>query len=521
VSEAFRSLAASEPGAEAVFDEHRTLTRGELDCVADQAAHVLRAAGVAPRDRVCWLMRNRPEVLVIALAAQRLGAVWVPLGYRLTAGELERLLAVARPSVLLCEAGTRTLVPGPVAPRLLDVDDPEFAGAVQAAPRSPVRPAAGQPDRLGAGASLLFTSGTTGMPKGALRSKGDSRLAAAIADGFGFTRATRYLASGPLYHSGPGTCALMALSRGGVVGLQRNFDPAGWLAFARQRRITASFITPTQLRWLVEEVEAGGQPPASLINVVVSGEPFPAELKRRAVAALGPCLIDCYGCTELGPLACMPAGELLNRPTSRGRPFPGVQIGSFDGRRVLGPGEPGILRVRTPLAFDGYLGPCGRLAKSDAWASVGDVGFLDHDGFVHLVDRADDLIISGGVNVFPADVEAVLAEHPDISRCAVTGLPDPRWGQVVCALVVATGPLTADGVRNWLRGRIADDKRPQRIFQVSELPATGTGKLSRTGLRAAVACAKELPAGPGLSHSGGRDSAGGCTASHGAPHRSR
>jgi acyl-CoA synthetase (AMP-forming)/AMP-acid ligase II len=475
--------AGADPGADAVVEERRSLTRAELSLLADRLAHVLAGAGAGAGERVAWIMPNRAEVIAIAVAAQRLGAVLVPLGYRSTPGEVARMLAVARPAVILCDETTTAKLATSAAP-VLDVDDPGFAAAMQRMPESPVRPRAGGPERLGAGASLLFTSGTTGTPKGALRTRGDPALGGAIADGFGFGRSTRYLASGPLYHSGPGTCALMALSRGGVVGLRPRFDPAAWLAFARKHQITASFITPSQLRWLVEEVEQGAVPPESLVNVVVSGEPFPAELKRRAVAALGTCLIDCYGCTELGPLTYMPAGELLSRPTSCGRPFAGVEIAPFaaGADQPLGPGQPGILRVRTPLAFDGYLGPDGSLARPGDWATVGDIGYLDPDGYLHLVDRADDLIISGGVNIFAAEVEAVLAGHPLVRRCAVLGLPDERWGQVVCAVVVADGPLTTDSLRTWMKGRIADDKRPRTLVLVPELPATGTGKLARAAL---------------------------------------
>ena len=323
--------------------------------------------------------------------------------------------------------------------------------------------------RFGAGASLVFTSGTTGSPKGALRTRGHRPLAERIATGLGFRTGSRYLAAGPLYHSGPWTCAFMALNREGTVIASRRLGPAQWLATARAHAVTSTFVTPTVLRRLVDEVERGAPAPTTLENVVVSGEPFPPELKRRAVSALGPCVLDCYGSTELGPVAVMPGSDLLSRPTSCGRPFAGVEIAAFDGDRRLPPGEVGLLRIRTPLAFDGYVRSAGDSGGTvPAWASVGDLGFLDGDGYLHLVDRADDMIISGGVNVFPADVEAVALEHPAIRRCVVVGLPDPQLG--------AGGGRGRGGRHPAGPGRTARvDARPDRRRQASAPAAAGRG----------------------------------------------
>lgn len=492
MTDALRALAAQEPAAQAVTDDSRTLSRAELSDLADGFARVLAAAGAGPGARIGWMMRNRVEVLAVALAAQRLGAVTLPLSYRLTATELARLVPVAEPAVAVGDAAAAELLAGCGIP-VLDVDSAGFAAELAAGHGPPPAPAPGGQDRLGSGASLLFTSGTTGQPKGALRTRGDRRLGAAIADGFGFGPGTRYLAAGPLYHSGPGTCSLMALARGGVVGLRRRFDPADWLEFAARHQMTASFLTPTQLARIADAVGAGLAAPRTLTNVVISGEPFPVALKRRAVAALGPCLIECYGSTELGPMTCMPADELLARPASCGRPFPGVELAAFSGEQRLGPGQAGVLFVRTPLAFDGYLGGADQVSGPDGWSSVGDIGYLDSDGYAYLVDRADNLIISGGVNIYPADVEAVLAGHPAIAACAVFGLPDPRWGEVVSALVVLAAPLTTGELRSWLLGKIADDKRPHRVFAVTALPVTGTGKLSRAMLASCMREAGELP----------------------------
>jgi acyl-CoA synthetase (AMP-forming)/AMP-acid ligase II len=494
VSSRLHALATAAPAADAVLEPGRAYTRAELERRTAAFARRLAAAGVTPGARLAWMMRNRVEVLVLGLAAQRVGAVTVPLGHRATRSELARMLAAARPAAIVADAAARDALAGLVAVTVLDVDSP--GPEVDSAGTEP-EAAAGPPEdsrRLGAGASMVFTSGTTGRPKAALRSRGDPRLGAAIADAFGLDSGTRFLAAGPLYHSGPWTCALMALDRGGLVAVLPGFDAVRWLTFTAEHGLTAAFVTPTQLRRLVDAVVAGCPAPRTLRHVIVSGECFPADLKHRAVAALGPCLLDCYGCTELGPLTLQPADRLLERPDSCGRPFPGVEIAAFDGAARLPAGRSGLLRVRTPLAFDGYLDAgTGRPdGAGQGWATVGDIGHVDANGYVHLTGRADDLIISGGVNIHPAEVEAVLAEHPAVRRCAVLGVPDPDWGEVVCAVVVAPAALTLDELRRWLRGRLADDRRPRRLVRVDELPTTATDKVSRRALRALVSA----PAGP-------------------------
>jgi len=488
MSEAVRARACAAPDALAVRAESGSLTFVQLDRQADRLAHVLTGFGVRAGDRIAWLLHNRSEILLAALAAQRLGAATVPLSYRLAPAELERVLAVSRARLVLTENATTAAVTDAAATPTANVDSEAFAEALAEAPETPVKADTSHPDRLGSGSSIVFTSGTTGSPKGAVRTGGDRKLAEAIAAAFGFTPETRYLAAGPLYHSGPLTCALMVLARGGTVTLLPRFEPGRWLDTARRHQLDSGFLTPTQLRRLVLATQSGTPAPTTLRSVVVSGEPFPAALKQQATQAFGEAFVDCYGCTELGPLAAMPAGSLLARPTSSGQPFPGVELKAFDGDHPLGPGETGVLRARTPLAFAGYLDPeTGLPARENHdWLTVGDIGYLDHDGYVHLVDRSNDLIITGGVNVFPADVEAVLAEHPEVRHCAVVGLPDDHWGEIVCAAVVSPAELTVDEIRSWLAGRIADDKRPRRLVRVASLPTTDTGKTSRRLLRAAL-----------------------------------
>jgi acyl-coenzyme A synthetase/AMP-(fatty) acid ligase len=468
-----------------LIDQGRALTRRQLDDAVDDLARELTRRGVATGDRVAWMMRNRAEVMVLALATQRIGAVVVPVSYRSSPPETERLLAFADAALVVVEDATILAVDALTGIPMLNIDD---------AARGPHPPSPGPlpeldvPDRFGAGASMLFTSGTTGAPRAVVRTKGDARLAEAIASRFGFDQETRYLASGPFYHSGPWTCALMVLSRGGVVAARPRFDARDWLAFACTHRINATFITPTQLRQLVSAVERGAAAPP-LTDVVVSGESFPPELKRRAVAAFGRCFVDCYGCTELGPLTSTTKAELLERPYSCGTAFPGVEVAAFDGDEQLAPGKTGLLRARSPVAFDGYLdgGHTASDSVGDGWMTVADVGYVDGDGNLHIVGRADDMIISGGVNVFPADVEAVLVTHPGVHECAVFGLADRDWGETVCAAVVGPEPPSLEELRAWMRDLIADDKRPRKVFYVERLPRTATEKVSRRRLREMMA----------------------------------
>lgn len=477
---------ASPGGSVVVIDREVSFTRDALDDLVARLATVLGRRGAGEGSRVVWTMPNRNEVLLVALACKRLGAVLVPVSYRCTRPELERLVAAASPAAAVCDASTADGVRRAGATVVVDVDDlalrEEWGASEPAAPPPP-----GRPDRLGAGSSLVFTSGTTGVPKGVLRTAGDPRLSRTIADAFGFGPGVRYVASGPLYHSGPGTCAFLALAMGGVVGLPGRFRAADWLAFVRRERMNATFITPTQLRAVVGEIERGAIAPDTLRHVIVSGESFPAELKERASAALGECLTDVYGSTELGPLTMMPSARLLEKPTSCGRPFAGVEVKAFDSRGALGPGAVGELRASTGMAFDGYFTGERVQGRSGAWVGVGDLGFVDADGDVHVVGRSDDVIITGGVNVYPADVEEVLLRHPAVRHCAVIGLPDDEWGQVVTAAVVSEEDLDLGALRAWMRGRIADDKRPRRLVVLGSLPLTQTDKLSRRATRELLA----------------------------------
>jgi acyl-CoA synthetase (AMP-forming)/AMP-acid ligase II len=250
-----------------------------------------------------------------------------------------------------------------------------------------------------------------------------------------------HLTTGPLYHSGPLAWALLTHRLGGTVVLMRRFDAARWVDLVREYRVTNTFTAPTPLKRIVAlppEVLARADL-SSMRSLVANAAPVPYALKQEIVERLGDgFLFEVYGSTELGVDTVLPPDEQLARPGSCGRPVPGVEL------RVVGPdgaelpaGEPGELQVRARGTFSGYH---GREAVPDGWKSVGDVAHLDADGYVYIRDRPGDLVITGGMNVYPAEVEAVLHEHPDVLDVAVYGVPSPEWGETVHAVVVPRRP---------------------------------------------------------------------------------
>jgi acyl-CoA synthetase (AMP-forming)/AMP-acid ligase II len=354
---------------------------------------------------------------------------------------------------------------------------------------------AGDPDVAAtseAGAAMIYTSGTTGKPKGALRTRTDRQIVFALLDALRLLHENSvHLTTGPLYHSGPLAFASLAHTLGAPVVVLRKFDPVRWIALVKEHRVTNSFSAPTQLKRIVSlpDEELAKADLSSMICLIANAAPVPYALKQEIIGKLGDgFLFEVYGSTELGVDTVLAPEDQLRKPGSCGKPYGGIEIRIVkeDGE-VAGMGEAGELFVRTGLAMDGYHETDEQLTElaDDQWKSVGDVAYVDDEGFVYICDRKKDMIISGGVNIYPAEVEAVLYAHASVIDAAVIGVPDEQWGESVKAVVQLRPGATAtqDELIAFCAERLASFKKPRTIEFVDELPRDAAGKLLKRRIR--------------------------------------
>lgn len=467
--------AAVMPAAEALVANGRRLTYGALDAAVDGLAGALAARGVRAGERVAVVAWNSLEFAEAVHAVPRLGAVLVLLNPRLSAAELAWQLQDARPSAVLTQGAAEAVT---------------RAAAAQSGLPEPFRlPLA--PQRLAAGArhdahelaavhSILYTSGTTGRPKGAMLTFGN-HFASASASAFnlGVMPGDRWLACMPLFHVGGLAILLRSAIYGTAAVVHETFEPAAVAEALRAERITLLSVVPTMLRRLLDV--SPGEAPRQLRAVLVGGGPVPLPLLEEALARGYP-VVQTYGLTEAASqVATLVPSEAAAHPGSAGQPLLTTRV------RVDGPpGEPGEILVAGPTVTPGYFGRPEATARAlrDGWLHTGDIGRLDQRGFLYVLDRRDDLIVSGGENVYPAEVEGVLLTHPDVEAAAVVGVPDGTWGQVVAAAIVARPAFDPGTLDSWLRERLAGYKVPRRVVIVDALPLTANGKVQRHAVRA-------------------------------------
>jgi acyl-CoA synthetase (AMP-forming)/AMP-acid ligase II len=304
-----------------------------------------------------------------------------------------------------------------------------------------------------------------------------------------------HLTTGPLYHSGPLAWASLTHTLGGTIVLLRKFDAERWIDLVREHRVTNTFSAPTQLKRIVslpDDVLARADL-TSMRSLVANAAPVPYSLKQEIVEKLGDWfLFEVYGSTELGVDCVLEPEDQLRKPGSCGRPYGSIELRVVgeDGRE-LPPGEAGELFIRTPLSMDGYHRTDDQLTElptgpdDGGWKSVGDVAYLDDEGYVYICDRKKDMIISGGVNIYPAEIEAVLHAHPDVMDAAVFGVPDEEWGERVHAVVQAKAGRSVDtaALEAWAVESLAGYKVPRSWVTRDELPRTESGKLLKRVLR--------------------------------------
>ena len=476
--------ARRDPDALALRDGEHELSYGQLAARVERLAGRLVALGLAPGDRVAVLMDASCRLVELVHATQRCGATLVPLNTRLVPAEIAALVLDAEPQLLLhdreraadleearARAGAMRVVE---ANNELDAVPPTDAPA----PR-PLDPAAIL--------TILYTSGTTGWPRGVMLTNGNHFASAAASRAhLGMLSEDRWLVVLPLYHVGGLAIVFRSVLDGVAIVLHSRFDPARAAAALRQEGVTLVSLVPTMLFRLLEH--DGGRPfPPSLRCVLVGGGPARPALLERALA-LGMPVAPTYGLTEAASqVATAAAGDAVRRPESAGKVLPGTRL------RISEPDASGCgeILVHGPTVMAGYFRQHQATARalSDGWLHTGDVGRLDAAGFLYVLDRPADLIVSGGENVYPAEVEAVLLAHPAVLEAAVYARPDPDWGQQVVAAVILRAECPVDGqdLRAWCKARLAGYKVPCVIEHVATLPRTASGKVRRHLLTAGAA----------------------------------
>ena len=485
----------------AVIESARRVSYAELDDRAARFAGLLRARGIGRGERIALLLGNRSAFLEAVFGAARIGAIALPLNTRLAAPEIHQLLADAEASLLLHERELEPLARGACrglspAPLLLATGaepgsrDPYEEALAEVEPAPTVCPVATEDPMI-----LMYTSGTTGIPKGALLPHRKSLFNSLNAQLFFDLRGDDVvLVVVPLFHSfGLQILSMPALYAGASVVLQRSFSPEGvWDAVAGHR-ITFFGAVPTMFRALSEALDADPSrwDLSSLRFAFTAGSAIPVEL-IHTFEARGLVLKQGFGQTETSILCCLDERDAIRKAGSVGRPVFHAEVRVVDPDRFhkdpeawrdVAPGESGEIVVRGPITMIGYWRRPEATAETlrGEWLRTGDLATVDEEGFVTLVGRARDMYISGGENVYPAQVERVYSEHPDVREVAVTGIPHPRWGETGCAFVVpeAGARIDPEALQSWGRERLATFKVPTHFEVLDELPKTVTGKVQK------------------------------------------
>ncbi len=471
----------------------------ELNWQANRLAHVLLSLGVKPGEKVVWCGPNSPGVLCGIAALPKIGAVMVPLNYRFTPEEAAYVVGNSDAVVVYADAEQagllariRHAVPhvrhfvvfgGPAGPGMLSADA-LLAMASDAEPEVDIP--ADTPS------SMLYTSGTTGRPKGAVRMPTDPSVVRPLLEVCGNRPDDIYITTGPLYHSGPLGYMGLGQRLGNTVILQRRFDAADWLRLVAKYRVSMTFSAPAPIRLicaLPDDVKRRYDV-SSMKRMVANAAPWSMALKEAYMRDFGEdSLWEVYGSTELGVDTVLAPADHRERPGSCGRALPSVEIRLYDeaGTEITEPDVPGEVFVRSANTFTGYYkaAEATRAAQRGEFASVGDIAYRDADGFYYICDRKSDMIISGGMNIYPAEIEAALERHPGIADVAVFGIPSDEWGESVHAVVVARAghALAPEAVTAFAREHLAGYKTPRSVSFVAEIPRTGSGKILKRVLR--------------------------------------
>lgn len=454
-------------------------------------AHLQASFGIQPGDRVAWLGLNHELQLVTLVACARLGAMFMPLNYRLAVPELQRVVDDAQPALLIHDPAHATQASALVREGLILAG--QDALIATSSPRGLPLPEVS----AHAPVLLVYTSGTTGQAKGAVHTQAAVLSNAKASDwAHGFGPEDIVLSVLPLFHVG-GLCiqTLPALLSGAQVVLHPRFDAAAWLQELTTSRPTLSLLVPATLRAVFEHPDWMASDVSCLRGIMTGSSTLPLsylEAFHRRGVPVG----QVYGSTETGPVSVvLRLPDAQARAGAAGWPQPEAQLQLRDAQGQEVPsGQTGEVWLRAANLMRGYWDPSGRtgVGLQDGWFGTGDLGVQDADGCLHIVGRSKDMIISGGENIYPAEIENLLVTLPGVAECAVVGMPDPRWGEVPVAVLVRSddamgAALQADAVLAHLQDRIARFKLPRRVAFLPQLPKSALGKVLKAPLQALLA----------------------------------
>jgi acyl-CoA synthetase (AMP-forming)/AMP-acid ligase II len=490
--------AADRPDRPALMEEDRRFSYGQLEARTALVASALLAAGLKKGDRIAWLGKNSDLYFTLFYGAARLGVVMVPVGWRLAPAEWAFIINDTRARLLFTGPGFENV--GAALHSSLShveriVSAAEGRAMIDSAVRVPFEPAL-----PGEAVLQLYTSGTTGNPKGAVLSNANLfglRKNANEAD-LPYTKWEDdevVLVAMPCAHIGGTGLGIMALAAGLPGLVQSEFTPDGVFDAIEQSGVTRFFIVPAALHILLQNPRCKGVDFSRLKYILYGAAPIPLELLRQCIAMFGCEFIQAYGMTETtGTIVMLPPEDHdpngNARMRSAGKALPGVELRIVDGEgNELPIGDVGELITRSTNNMIGYWNLPEATAKAvtdDGWIYTGDAAYLDEDGYLFIHDRMKDMIITGGENVYPAEVESAIYGHPDVLEVAVIGVPDDKWGEAVKA-VCAPKPgsvIDPDSIIAWTREKIAGFKVPKTVDSVEALPRNASGKILRKDLRA-------------------------------------
>jgi fatty-acyl-CoA synthase len=471
----------------ALVAEERRLSFAELDREACRAAAALMASGVRAGDRVAALMRNGLEYVALYYGAAKIGALLCTINWRLTAQEIDYILGDSEPKLLV--HGTE------FAQTVSAVGRREISFcAAESSWRSQIEAASVQsPPPLVDGDEplvLVYTSGTTGRPKGAVLTHNQMFWASAtMAASHDYGQGDANLVPTPLFHVGGHSFATLFVHMGATLVLPRAWEPGAVLGLIAGERINHFFAVPAMLRSLLEHPNFATADLSSLRWILCGGAPVPPDL-IAAAGRRGIRVQQTYGSTETaGPATLVDLAHVADKVGSAGLPYFHTELRIANAQNEEVPaGEIGEVQVRAPHVFAGYWRniEASRAAFAGKWLKTGDLGRRDPDGYLYLVDRAKDVIITGGENVYPAEIEAVLHEHPAIAEAAVFGVSDREWGEIPCVAVVPRlgQTVTLEMLLDFCRDKLARYKQPRRlIVRAAPLPRNASGKVLKGELR--------------------------------------